>query len=157
MESSKTFGSFFNDASGGEGERASKPSDRLRAARTLQDEGFDVTLRISPYVPELVEISPLIASGVDKCLVEFLRVNGFIKKWLEESGYGTSQYTQKSGGYRHLSLWKKQALLEPFRQFKELSVCEDVPAHYEWWQENVNANPDDCCNLRRKNETDARA
>lgn len=31
---------------------------------------------------------------------------------------------------------------------KEVSVCEDVPDHFEWWRDNVNANPDDCCNLK---------
>lgn len=132
------------------GERASVPSDRLRAAESLQKAGFDVSLRVSPYIPELVEIEALKASGVRKCLVEFLRVNGFIAKWLEAEGYATSHYTIKSGGYRHLPLWKKQALLEPFKDaFEELTVCEDVPSHYEYWQEHVNANPDDCCNLRR--------
>lgn len=30
----------------------------------------------------------------------------------------------------------------------QLSVCEDVPEHYEYWQENLNFNPKDCCNLR---------
>lgn len=132
------------------GERASKPSDRLRAAKTLNEAGFDVSLRVSPYIPELVEIEPLSASGVSKCLVEFLRVNGFISKWLEAEGYSTSHYTHKSGGYRHLPLWKKQRLIEPFVDaFEELTVCEDVPEHYDYWRENVNANPDDCCNLRK--------
>lgn len=134
------------------GERASLPSDRLRAARELQDAGFDVSLRVSPYIPELVDIDVLRASGVRKCLVEFLRVNGFIAKWLEAEGYATSHYTIKSGGYRHLPLWKKQALLAPFIDaFEELTVCEDVPTHYDYWQQNVNANSDDCCNLRKEN------
>lgn len=132
------------------GERASKPSDRLRAAQTLQEAGFDVALRVSPYIPELVDIEALEAAGIRKGLVEFLRVNGFIAKWLEAEGYATSHYTQKEGGYRHLPLWKKKALLEPFKEvFEELTVCEDVQAHYDYWKENVNANPDDCCNLRR--------
>ena len=131
------------------GEKASKPSDRLRAAETLQKQGFDVSLRVSPYIPELVEIEALKASGVRKCLVEFLRVNGFIKGWLEAEGYSTSHYTQKSGGYRHMPLWKKQSLIEPFKDF-ELTVCEDVPAHYDYWRANVNADPEDCCNLRKE-------
>lgn len=29
------------------------------------------------------------------------------------------------------------------------SVCEDVDEHYEYWKNNFNNNPDDCCNLRR--------
>lgn len=132
------------------GERASKPSDRMRAAETLQKQGFDVSLRVSPYMPELVDIEALRASNVNKCLVEFLRVNGFITKWLEAAGCSTSHYTFKSGGYRHLPLWKKQALIEPFvRAFAQLTVCEDVPEHYEYWKENVNYDKEDCCNLRK--------
>lgn len=129
-------------------ERAAAPSDRLRAAERLFKAGFDVSLRVSPYIPELVDIKALNASGVRKCLVEFLRVNTFISRWLEQGGCATSQYTFKSGGYRHLPLWKKESLLERFKGF-ELSVCEDVPEHYEHWREHVNANKADCCNLRR--------
>ena len=131
------------------GERASKPSDRIAAAQTLQKQGFDVSLRISPYIPTLVDVDVLKASNVRKCLVEFLRVNGFIARWLEAEGCSTSHYTQKEGGYRHLPLWKKQSLIEPFVGEFELTVCEDVLAHYEYWEKNVNANPDDCCNLRK--------
>lgn len=131
-------------------ERASRPTDRLRAAQRLQKLGYDVCLRVSPYIPELVEIEALKGSGVQKCLVEFLRVNGFIRGWLEAEGYSTSHYTQKSGGYRHLPLWQKQKLIQPFIDAGfELTVCEDVPAHYDYWKEHVNANPDDCCNLRK--------
>lgn len=129
-------------------ERASAPSDRIRAAERLQKAGYDVSLRVSPYIPELVDIETLKASNVRKCLVEFLRVNGFIKRWLEANGYATSHYTFKSGGYDHLPLWKKQNLIERFKGF-ELTVCEDVPAHYDYWRENVNADRDDCCNLRK--------
>ena len=32
--------------------------------------------------------------------------------------------------------------------FKELTVCEDVTEHYNYWRDNVNPNKDDCCNLR---------
>lgn len=140
------------------GERASAPSDRLRAAERLQEAGYDVSLRVSPYIPELVEIEALRASNVSKCLVEFLRVNGFIQRWMEEAGYGTGMYTHRSGGYRHLPLTVKRRLLEPFKSF-ELTVCEDVPEHYDYWTRHVNANPDDCCNLRKavQSETDARA
>lgn len=31
--------------------------------------------------------------------------------------------------------------------FPELSVCEDVPSHYDYFTKNVNANSEDCCNL----------
>ena len=131
------------------GERAVAPSRRIAAARALQDAGIDSCIRVSPYIPELVDASVLLDAGVDKCLVEFLRVNGFIKRWLESNGYATSHYTHKVGGYRHLPLWHKKALLERgLMGFKEISVCEDVPYDYEYWRANLNANPDDCCNLR---------
>lgn len=32
--------------------------------------------------------------------------------------------------------------------FREVSVCEDVPEHWEYWKEHQNPNPDDCFNLR---------
>lgn len=62
-------------------ERATPPSLRLRAAETLYKAGFDVSLRISPYIPELIDTELLKASEVEKCLVEFLRVNHWIEKW----------------------------------------------------------------------------
>lgn len=33
--------------------------------------------------------------------------------------------------------------------FDEVSVCEDVSEHYEYWKEAVNFNKEDCCNLRK--------
>lgn len=132
------------------GERASRPSDRIRAAERLQDAGFDVQLRVSPYIPELIDLETLRASGVRKCLIEFLRVNGFIGKWLGRAGYDTSVYTHKSGGYRHLPLDQKIDFVRPFQDaFERATICEDVPEHYEYWRGNVNPNKDDYCDLRR--------
>jgi len=132
------------------GERASRPSDRIRAAERLQEAGFDVQLRVSPYIPELIDLGSLRASGVRKCLIEFLRVNGFIGKWLGGAGYDTSAYTHKSGGYKHLPLDQKINLVRPFQDaFERVTVCEDVQEHYEYWRDNVNPNKDDCCDLRR--------
>ena len=31
---------------------------------------------------------------------------------------------------------------------KRVTVCEDHPQHYDYFKHNVNANPDDCCDLR---------
>jgi len=31
--------------------------------------------------------------------------------------------------------------------FKEMSVCEDEDSAYEFWKNNFNHNPEDCCNL----------
>ena len=38
--------------------------------------------------------------------------------------------------------------LEKITGFREVTVCEDVPEHWSWWKAHVNANPDDCCNLK---------
>ena len=127
------------------GEKAAPPSMRLEAARTLSEAGFDVSLRISPYVPELVNLAQLNASWDGKCLVEFLRVNHWIEKWL---GRGFSEWTVNSGGYRHLPLERKLELLEGF-EFPEMTVSEDVPEHYEYFKSQYNYNPEECCNLRR--------
>lgn len=32
---------------------------------------------------------------------------------------------------------------------KEITVCDDETEAYNYWQENVNHNKNDCCNLRR--------
>ena len=127
------------------GEKATPPTKRIEAAETLSKAGFDVCIRVSPFIPELIDMGRLNAVEVSKCLVEFLRVNHWIEKWL---GRGFPEHTVKSGGYRHLPLERKRELLEGFR-FQEVTVCEDVPEHWAWFQTNFNANPDDCCNLRR--------
>lgn len=126
-------------------EKATPPSLRIQAAETLSKAGYDVSLRISPYIPELIDMGRLNAIDVDKCLVEFLRVNHWIEKWM---GDGFGRWTVKSGGYRHLPLHAKRELLGGF-EFPQMTVCEDVPEHYEWFERNYNANPDDCCNLRK--------
>ena len=81
----------------------------------------------------------------DKLLVEFLRVNPFIKQWFD---IDYSPYKVKRNGYWHLSMKDKKKLLEPLK-FKEISVCEDESNAYVYWKYHYNNNPDDCCNLRR--------
>lgn len=126
-------------------EKASPPSKRIEAIERLQREGFDVQLRLSPYIPEFVNIDEINQVRCDKVLVEFLRVNHWIKKWFD---IDYSEYTLNQSGYNHLPLARKIALLERVK-FNEVSVCEDVDEHYEYWKQNVNHNPDDCCNLRK--------
>ena len=125
-------------------EKASPPSKRIEAIEKLQKLGFDVQLRLSPYIPEFVDINAINAVDCDKVLVEFLRVNHWIKKWFD---IDYSEYTLNHSGYNHLPLEKKIALLERVK-FNEISVCEDVDEHYEYWKQNINHNPEDCCNLR---------
>lgn len=117
----------------------------------LQAEGFDVCVRLSPFVPEFVDMAVVNAIRCDKILVEFLRVNTWIRKWLTnlESGVDLSVYCENHSGYDHMPLAGKRRLLSQVAGFKEVSVCEDVEGHQLYWQDHVNANPDDCCNLRK--------
>ena len=45
----------------------------------------------------------------------------------------------------------KIELLKRVTGFKEVTVCEDEDRAYEYWEEHVNHNKEDCCNLRRGN------
>lgn len=126
-------------------EKASPPSERVKAILRLQNEGFDVQLRLSPLIPEYVNFEALNASGVSKVCAEFLRVNAWIKKWFD---IDYSPYTISQGGYWHMPLERKVRYIKQLTGFKEITVCEDEDRAYRYWQRNVNHNPNDCCNLR---------
>lgn len=126
------------------GEKAALPSKRIKAIEKLQEEGFDVAIRLSPFIPEFMDLDIVNSVKVDKAIVEFLRVNAWIKKWLD---IDYSRYTLKQGGYQHLPLEDKIEILEGIK-IKEVSVCEDVDEHYIYWQQNFNPNKSDCCNLK---------
>ena len=128
-------------------EKASKPSDRVEAILRLQKLGYDISLRLSPYIPSYIDIQRLNALGIDKICIEFLRVNSWIKKWFD---IDYSEYTIKQSGYYHLPLEKKIEYISKIKNFKEMTVCEDESHAYEYWKYNFNYNPDDCCNLRRE-------
>lgn len=127
-------------------EKASLPSERIKAIEKLQKLGFDVQLRLSPFIPEFIDYNILNNVQCDKILVEFLRVNSWIKKWFD---IDYSDYTLKQSNYNHLPLEKKKEYLSKITGFKEVTVCEDYTEHYEYWKNNFNVNPDDCCNLRQ--------
>lgn len=127
-------------------EKAVTTERRIKAIETLYDAGFDVAVRLSPFVPQFVDFDRLNSIRCNKIIVEFLRVNHWIKKWLP---LDYSDYTVKQSGYEHLPLAKKLEYLSKVTGFSEVSVCEDVTEHYEYWREAVNHNKDDCCNLRR--------
>lgn len=126
-------------------EKASLPSERIKAIEKLHSLGYDVQLRLSPYIPEYIDFDILNNVKCDKILVEFLRVNSWIQKWFD---IDYSDYTLKQSNYRHLPLEKKKEYLSKITGFKEVTVCEDYTEHYNYWKENFNINPDDCCNLR---------
>lgn len=127
-------------------EKATLPSQRINAIEKLQRLGFDVQLRLSPFIPNYIDFDVLNKVKCDKILVEFLRINSWIKKWFD---IDYSEYTLKQNGYNHLPLEKKLEYLKGITGFKEMTVCEDVTEHYLFWKEHFNVNKMDCCNLRK--------
>jgi hypothetical protein len=89
-------------------------------------------------------MSKLNAIKCDKIVVEFLRVNHWIKK---RFNIDYSDWTYSEGGYMHLPLEKKKQLIAKIQK-PQITVCEDVKSHYEYWKKYLNYNPEDCCNLR---------
>lgn len=126
-------------------EKASLPSERVKAIQKLQEAGFDVQIRLSPLIEEYMDFEKLNGLGIQKAVVEFLRVNSWIEKWFDAD---TSRHTINEGGYKHLPLEEKLRIISKIK-IPEVTVCEDVQEHYEWWRKNFNPNPEDCCNLRR--------
>lgn len=127
-------------------EKAVNTERRIRAVETLNDAGFDVAVRLSPFIPQFVNYDRLNNIRCDKIIVEFLRVNHWIKQWLP---LDYSDYTVKQSGYEHLPLSKKIEHLAKITGYDQVSVCEDVTEHYEYWREAVDYNKADCCNLRQ--------
>ena len=125
-------------------EKASLPSERVNAILKLQEEGFDVQIRLSPIIEEFMNFDKLNSLGIKKGIVEFLRINSWISKWLK---IDESKYTHFEGGYKHLPLEEKARIMSRIK-IPELSACEDVKVHYLYLKKRFNPNQDDCCNLR---------
>ena len=126
-------------------EKASLPSDRIKAILKLQEAGFDVAIRLSPLIEEYIDFDKLNSLGIQKAQVEFLRVNYWIEKWFD---LDYSKWTIKQSGYRHLPLEEKIRIINKIT-IPNVSVCEDEDEAYKYWMENYNPNKDDCCNLRK--------
>lgn len=126
-------------------EKASVPSKRIEAIKKLQEAGFDVAIRLSPLIEEYIDFDKLNSLGINKAIVEFLRVNHWIRKWFN---IDYNKFTLKEGGYEHLPLEEKKRILNKVK-IPIISVCEDVDEHYNYWKDNFNPNKEDCCNLRR--------
>lgn len=127
-------------------EKAVSTERRIKAIERLEKQGFDTAVRLSPYVPQFVDFARLNRIKCRKIIVEFLRVNHWIKKWLP---LDYSEYTVHHAGYDHLPLEKKIEALAKITGFDEISVCEDVSEHFDYWRECVNHSKEDCCNLRK--------
>ena len=126
-------------------EKASLPSERIAAILKLQEQGFDVAIRLSPLIEEFMNFDKLNSLGIQKGIVEFLRINSWISKWLK---INESKYTYFEGGYKHLPLEEKARIMSRIK-IPELSACEDVKRHYLYLKSKYNPNKDDCCNLRK--------
>ena len=127
-------------------EKATPPSLRIAAIEKLEALGFDVQIRLSPFMPEYLDFDIINKIKCHKALVEFLRINTFIKKTFPGIDY--SKYTHKEGGYYHLELEEKIRRIKLLTGFQEISVCEDCTEAYNYWTNNINHNKGDCCNLR---------
>lgn len=127
-------------------EKASPPSQRSRAIQTLQAAGYDATIRLSPIIEEYMDFDVLNSLEIEKCVIEFLRVNTWIKKWFQ--GVDFSKYTVRQGGYCHLPLEEKQRIIEKIH-IPQKTICEDVTEHYQFWRDFVNPDKEDCCNLQK--------
>lgn len=125
-------------------EKASLPSKRIEAIKKLQDNGIDVAIRLSPLIEDFIDFDYLNSLGINKAIVEFLRVNTWIKRWFD---IDYSKHTLKESGYYHLPLEYKKSIIERIK-IPSVSVCEDVTEHYNYWRDNYNPNKNDCCNLR---------
>lgn len=134
-----------NDSLAATYEKATKSSDRIKAIEKLRALGYDVQIRLSPYIPPYVDTEIINGIKCDKIIVEFLRVNHRIKK---RFNIDYSDYTHSEGGYMHLPLEKKKKLLEKINK-PQISVCEDCKGHYEYRKNHFNYNSEDCCNLRK--------
>ena len=131
-------------------ENAVPPSKRIKAIEKLEENGFDVQLRLSPFIPEFIDFDIINNIRCKKVIVEFLRANTFIKKTFREINY--KKYTHRENGYYHLELSTKIGLLKKITGFEQISVCEDCTDAYEYWKEHINYNKNDCCNLRFSSE-----
>jgi DNA repair photolyase len=128
-------------------EKAPEPKKRIKAIERLQSLGFDVCVRLSPYIPKNIDLKILNKIECAKVLIEFLKVNYNVKNWFD---IDYSDYSLKFGGFEHLELNRKIDLQNEITGFKEKTIGEYVESHYEYFRDNVNFNKYDCCNLNLK-------
>ena len=87
--------------------KVNKNSPLEEVIEKLYKNGFDVQVRLSPFIYEYIDFDILNNIKCNKILIEFLRVNHWIKQWFD---IDYSKYTVKHAGYEHLPLSiKKQS------------------------------------------------
>jgi DNA repair photolyase len=120
-------------------------NERISSLELLHKYGFDVSLRLSPFIYQYVDFDKLNKIKCDKILIEFLKVNHWTIKNFD---IDYSEYTYKFGGHLNLQLTKKIELVNKIYGFKQKTVGEYVNVHNDYFKENVNFNKNDCCNLK---------
>ena len=125
-------------------ENTSLVSDRIKSIEKLYRMGFDVSIRLSPFLYQYVDFEILNNIKCNKILIEFLKVNHWVKKSFK---IDYSEYTFKYGGHENLPLSKKIELVNKITGFEQVSIGEYVKEHHKYFSENVNYNKQDCCNL----------
>ena len=128
-------------------EKAPEPKRRIKAVEKLQSLGFDVSVRLSPYIPKNINLKTLNNIECHKVLIEFLKVNYNVRNWFD---IDYSDYSLKFGGFEHLELNRKNDLQNMITGFRQKTIGEYVESHYQYFRDNVNFNKDDCCNLSLK-------
>jgi len=128
-------------------ENATSTTNRIKAIEKLSKMGFDVSVRLSPFIPEFIDNNIINSIKCDKILIEFLKVNHWIRKWFV---IDYEPYSLKYGGYNHLTLDCKIKKVDDINKFAQKSVGEYVFEHHMYFRENVNYNKFDCCNLDLK-------
>jgi DNA repair photolyase len=125
-------------------EKAPPPIKRIKAIEKLESKGFDVALRLSPFISKNIDLNIINNIECNKILIEFLKVNYNIRKWFD---IDYSEYSLKYGGFEHLELDNKISLVNKITGFRQVSIGEYVSDHHLYFSQNVNYNKDDCCNL----------
>jgi DNA repair photolyase len=138
---------FTNDNQSLKHEKASLPSERIRAIEKLYNEGFDVSIRLSPFIDCFADTDKINLIKCGKILIEFLKANHFTKKWFD---IDYSKHVLRYGGYYHLPIEEKIRLQDKITEIKEKSIGEYVVNHHEYFSQNINFNKNDCCNLSLK-------
>lgn len=136
-----------NDELAAKYEHATRPSDRIKAIEKLQKLWYDVQIRLSPFVPWLCKPEEINKIKCDKLLIEFLRVNWFIKRRFAEY-INDKDFSLNYHWYNHLTFERKKELVKDFK-IKEITVCDFDPQHIDYRKKEFNPNKDDCCNLRK--------
>lgn len=124
-------------------ERATPISNRIKAIEKLFSLGFDVSVRLSPYLYNNIDLHILNKIKCNKILIEFLKANWHIK---QNFNIDYTDYSLKYGGYDNLQLDRKIELIKNI-EFEQCSVGEYVKDHYLYFRDNYNFNKTDCCNL----------